>query len=98
MKTWYKKQNASEWCIYYATTDKDGRIYKNFVCECESEAEADNILSLQLNIFLIHKICQDKNNTMKDIADFIKKKMGDQFLIEMEASLITWLKNNDKLP
>jgi len=98
MKTWYKAQNNKEWCIYYATTDNEGRTYKNHVCECWSEEEADQILSLQFFLYMVFKISQDKNNNLDDIKRFIHEKCGDHFLIDMETALVNWLEKNEKLP
>jgi len=97
IKPWYKDKNAGEWCIYYATTDDEGRTYKNFVCECCSEEEANQILSLQRTIFLCFKIACD-NNDLDDVRNFLIKECGPQFLKEMETALEIWLEKNDKLP
>jgi len=45
-KPWFKAKNAGAWCIYYSTK-WEGRILKNFICECVSEEAADGILTLQ---------------------------------------------------
>ena len=88
MKRWYKAQNRGEWCIYYSTTDDTGRIYKNLLCECASEAMANQIMKLQVLVYVSYKIAEHpEQNRLEEIGLLIQKDIPKSFFIEMDEHI-----------